>query len=248
MNKMFFRFFLFSAFGILLLQCQSEQKKETELPSSSTPQMVTLAPELGLTLGALKNRGRQLDSLYALIDEGTLKEDEVADDLVNEIYDRMSGGWGDSNFPDSIYATSVLAPQGQYTYAATNAHDFDDQTAWVEGKEDAGIGESISFYFRKFEEEEPLTSITVYNGYQRDQKSWEQNTRVKQLKMYVNNIPVAFLNLKDTMEGQKFRIQVDPQGEQSIRIRFEIVDVYPGSKWQDTAITQITFDGIWQGI
>lgn len=235
--------------AILVYQCQPPQKDEqTESSSGETGQIIELEPELLPTLAEKIKRDRELDSLYALIDEGTLKDTEVSDELLREIDQRMVGGWGDSNFPDSISASSFLPAQGEHTYVPKNAYDFDIQTAWVEGKDDLGIGESVLFHFRPFREGEPLTSVTIYNGYQRDVKSWEQNSRVKALRVLVNGEPIAMLNLKDTMQGQKFGLRVAPQGDKPIQITFEIVDVHPGTKWKDTAITQIIFDGEWQGI
>ncbi|MGE0589564.1 MAG: hypothetical protein AB7O48_13390 [Cyclobacteriaceae bacterium] len=235
---------------ILVYQCQPPQKDETQTESSSgeTGQIIELEPELLPTLAEKIKRDKELDSLYALIDEGILKDTEVSDELLREIDQRMVGGWGDSNFSDSVSASSFLPAQGEHTYVPKNAYDFDIQTAWVEGKEDFGIRESISFHFREFRAEEPLTSVTIYNGYHRDAKSWEQNSRVKALSVLVNGEPIAMLNLRDTMQGQKFGLRVAPQGDNPIQITFEIVDVYPGAKWKDTAITQIIFDGEWQGI
>lgn len=245
------KIFVLLVAAVFVFRCQPAQKEEAngeELLSETEQEIPALEPYLLPTLADKIRRDKELDSLYALIDEGILKDTEVSDELLHEIDQRMIGGWGDSNFPDSVSASSFLPTQGQHTYVPKNAYDFDIQTAWVEGKEDFGIGESISFHFSKFREEEPLTAVTIYNGYHRDVKSWEQNSRVKAFKVFVNGIPVAMLNLKDTMEGQKFNLSVAPQGDNPIQVAFEIVEVYPGTKWKDTAITQLIFDGEWQGI
>lgn len=245
MNKIV-KGFLITAMAGTLVQCTTGKKgNPTSAPGVSID---TLRAELLLTLADKNKRNKELDSLYAVIDEGLIDTDTIPGDLLNDIYSRMTGGWGDSNYPDSVSATSFLAAQGQNSYLPKNIHDFDINTAWIEGKEDLGIGESISVHFRGFREGEPLTSVVIYNGYQRDTKSWEQNSRVKKLRMYVNEMVVAILEMEDTMQGQKFNVRVDTQGDKPIVIRFEIVEAYQGSRWKDTAITQIEFDGEWQGI
>lgn len=72
--------------------------------------------------------------------------------------------------------------------------------------------------------------------------------------MYIDNKPIAILKLQDVKNEQSFT--VDPIGysdrtdyEQLLKkpwftIKFEILEVYPGSKYQDSAITEIYFDGI----
>lgn len=227
-------------------RCKPDHREQSSADSDHA--IDTIKAGLLLTLAYKIKRDKELDSLYAVIDEGLLNPDSIPADLLKEIDARMTGGWGDSNFPDSVSATSFLGTQGEHTYYAKNAFDFDIQTAWVEGKDDLGIGESILFHFRPFREGEPLTSVTIYNGYQRDAKSWEQNSRVKRLKMFVNEKAVAVLELEDTMQGQVFLVRVDLEANKAVVIRFEILEAFAGSKWRDTAITQILFDGEWQGI
>ena len=72
---------------------------------------------------------------------------------------------------------------------------------------------------------------------------------VKRLLMYYNDKPYAVLNLKNTMDLQRFevgnlgnedRCEASPMWS----IKFEILEVYPGDKYDDTVITEIYFDGI----
>ena len=71
--------------------------------------------------------------------------------------------------------------------------------------------------------------------------------------MYYNGEPYAILELDDTRDVQKFDVGLlgfyrpgarDQSGEPDWTIRFEILEVYPGDKYEDTAITEIYFDGI----
>ena len=66
--------------------------------------------------------------------------------------------------------------------------------------------------------------------------------------MYYNDEPYAILNLKDTRDCQIFDVGTlgyeDKSNAPAWTIKFEIMEVYPGDKYQDTAITEIYFDGI----
>lgn len=214
-------------------------------PGANIP---VIKPELIPTLVEMKKRNAELDSIYALIDEGTIKDEEIADQTHREIDDRMRGGWGDSNYPDSIFASSTLPPQGNYTYYPKNAFDYKESTAWIEANTGYGEGEFLAFRFPKFRANEPLTTITIYNGYHRNEGSWQQNSRIKIMRVYNGDTPVADLSLTDTMRGQRFKLNINPKGDNAIIIKLEIREVYPGLKWKDTGITEIQFDGIWQGI
>ena len=92
------------------------------------------------------------------------------------------------------------------------------------------------------------------NGYVKSEKAWRENSRVKQLKLYINGVPTALLNLEDTRNEQIF--EVEPIGNANRKnleelrtkpnwtLTFEITEVYKGEKYADTAITEIYFDGI----
>ncbi len=132
-----------------------------------------------------------------------------------------------------LKASSTLAPQGNKNYSIRNLNDNDPRTAWVEGKPDYGIGE----YF----EVRSVDVNCIYNGYQSSVESWKNNSRVKKFKVYKNSKPICFLMLVDEMGYQIFTL---PGGknynyDQPPVFRFEIMDIYPGLKWSDVAISHV---------
>lgn len=153
---------------------------------------------------------------------------------------------------DTLSASSELASSKNNNYAAANAHDLNYETAWVEGVEGYGIGEYLTYHFPP--ENPRITKITVVNGYVKSEKAWTENSRVKKLKMYLKEKEFAILNLADTREEQSFTFE--PIGNSDRKnmekltseswwtMRFEIMEVYEGDKYADTAITEIYFDGI----
>ena len=90
--------------------------------------------------------------------------------------------------------------------------------------------------------------VCVVNGYAKNEQTWNENGRVKTLLMYVENKPYAYLELEDTYKPQYIElpdedILVVDGG--NISFRFEIVDVYPGTKYEDTCLTglELEFSG-----
>lgn len=87
--------------------------------------------------------------------------------------------------------------------------------------------------------------VCVVNGYAKNEKTWEENGRVKTLLMYVEDQPYAYLELEDTLKPQYFAL---PKGDilavdgGEICFRFEIADVYPGSKYEDTCLTGLALE------
>ncbi len=203
-----------------------------------TPVAKDLTPEIGLT--------------YDFSPAAIKRFEAAGDEMFTDIYDIV--GQGCSFYcgceTGEITASSALAPQGKYDYKAENIHDLDYQTAWVEGKGDHGVGEWIAY---KLPPTNPrITQFCVANGLIRTKKAWQENSRVKTLGVTVNGQPFTTLHLKDVYAEQIFEVgeigypdrTADLTGRAPIVIRFTILDVYPGTKYKDTAITEIYFNGI----
>ena len=153
---------------------------------------------------------------------------------------------------DTLSASSTLKPFQNITYSAKNMHDLSYRTAWIEGVTGYGIGESVTYHIPP--QNPRITEIILVNGYVKSDKDWRDNSRVKKLKMYIDNKPYAVLHLEDTKKEQHFTIE--PLGYSNREnwdqlqtmpwwtIRFEIMDVYKGLKYDDTAISEIYFNGI----
>lgn len=166
----------------------------------------------------------------------------------------VGGGcsWYCGGYVDTIYASSHLAPQGKYNYESSNLHDWDYRTPWVEGAEGYGIGETITYEF--LASNPRITEIIIVNGFTLDENSWFENSRVKTLKVYLNNEEFAILELKDTKNDQVFTFDpIGLRGSEDYEVlktmpnwslKFEILEVYEGDLYEDTAITEIYFDGI----
>jgi hypothetical protein len=152
---------------------------------------------------------------------------------------------------EKITASSALSQQGDFKYDAKNAGDLSYKTAWVEGVKGPGIGEYLQYEFAP--ESARVHEIKIANGYIRSEKAWKENARVKRLKLYHNGKVYAILNLKDERSEQVFtvgpfgfeyyQLDDDKKPTKSWTLRFEIAEVYPGTRFTDTAISEIHFMG-----
>lgn len=185
-------------------------------------------------------------------------EEQATFEKYGEVYENMwhivGGGcsWYCGGGQDTQTASSELSAQGTNTYFAKNAHDLSYETAWVEGVSGYGIGEYLEYHVKP--ENPRITEIIIVNGYVKSDNAWKDNSRVKMLKMYIDDKPYAILELEDTKSEQHFK--VDPIGyddrqnfellkkKPDFTMKFEIAEVYPGLKWDDTALTEIYFNGL----
>lgn len=142
--------------------------------------------------------------------------------------------------------TSTLASQGNNSYDISNMEDAVQSTAWVEGKEDYGIGERLIFTMETSNKEAliPFDGIVISNGYTKNEMTWKNNSRVKSFKVYHNQKPKLIIELPDTYQPQK--VYWDPQLiklKHGDVVAFEITEVYKGDKYTDTAISDFTLKG-----
>jgi hypothetical protein len=185
-----------------------------------------------LTNVLLFNFKAQIKTIYAIGGNGFIDwTKEKA--KVNEDDNPFLYGSGCTEGPSKARVSSTLSSQGNNYYGSSNLYDWDPQTAWVEGKSDYGIGEF-------FEIDLPYggSNIGIFNGYQKSYESWLNNSRVKKFKVYVDGKAVCYAVLKDLMGYQTINLPIDYLGNHT-NFRFEIMEVYPGAKWKDVAISEI---------
>jgi len=150
----------------------------------------------------------------------------------------------------SIKASSELHENNRINYSPKNAHDFDKNTAWIEGKSDYGIGEFIEYVFDFSENKDyngnlGITKLIIANGYKKDKQTWGNNSRIKQMEVYLNDAIYCTVNLIDSFEIQTVEIGlVKFPPNQLTKLKFKIKEVYKGKKYKDTAISLLMFDGV----
>lgn len=179
------------------------------------------------------------------LNESEKKLFENFDETMESYWDIIGGGcsWYCGGGPMEVTASSFLESQGDNNYRPENAHDLSYKTAWVEGVAGYGIGENLVYHFAGSAPR--INKIIVINGYIKNPKSWKDNSRVKKLKIYINDKEVAIFNLKDLMGEQSFDVPLlGKHSDEKWTLKFEILEVYKGDKYDDVAISEIYFDGI----
>jgi len=171
--------------------------------------------------------------------------------------------WGIWTMPiGDAFSTSELKPQGQINYSIKNISDYNLNTAWIEGANHYGIGEKFGFVLNFPDNTEYGGAyqfhgiVNLFNGYCKSHETWEQNSRVRTLKVYYNDITVCIVELIDTWHFQYFDIwkffknkredkYLDAPFEikQGDSLTFEILDVYSGAKYTDVAISEFMAEG-----
>ena len=190
----------------------------------------------------------EYERMYKGIDNGSSDIDQFLE--TNPIYEQFytpACSWYCGGSVNNITASSCLKPQGTETYDAENLHDFNHESAWAEGVKGNGIGEYIIY---EFPGNCPrVTTVNILNGYVRNEKLWRENSRVRKLKLYYNDTPIGILELEDSRTLQWFDVGILGNGlsakETAVwTLKFEILEVYPGTRHKDTVISEIYFDGI----
>lgn len=153
--------------------------------------------------------------------------------------------------PDNMY--NVTASSGQAKYPLSNLTDMNIETAWVPVKD---VGDWVEFTFKK--PVRGLAGYTLVNGYQKSEETYNQNNRIKKLKVEIKQpnqewrnmdlwnfeykdkpySPVCFENLFHNMNYIDFFDAYD-ENYPVEKVRFTIEEVYPGTKYNDTCISEI---------
>ena len=141
-----------------------------------------------------------------------------------------------------LRSSSHLAPQGENYYDVYRLFDGQMGTAWVEGVSGGGVGEFITLRLiaiaGNVENYIYLNGFEINNGYCKDRETWIKNGRVKKIRIYLNERGIFNGNLEDNMREQRISL-----GSHLVKIddviKIEIRGVYPGSKYEDTAISEL---------
>lgn len=178
------------------------------------------------------------------------EDDEFFTDSENPHQFLPRNSWYDGGHVHLVDASSELANSGSLTYKASNAHDSNALTAWIEGKSDDGIGEWIEYTFNfdvipEYKGNLGIDTLLIANGYKKSRKLWKANSRIKTLRMSLDGEPMATIHLDDCFEIQKVDIPKIMFPRYTTRkVRFEILEIYRGDKYRDTALGLLMFDGV----
>ena len=136
----------------------------------------------------------------------------------------------------TLSVSSQLTGKSGTVYGAAFLNDGDTSTPWEEGVEGDGIGEQITY---EPEAGTKLQVIRIYPGNGRSDKAFQENNRPKTITLEIDGKKQA-LNFDDAGHFYTFSSKKPVTAKQ---VKLIIDSVYPGSKWQDTCISEVEFYG-----
>lgn len=182
---------------------------------------------------------------YEELNEDDKRLYDSAEETFSNYWQTITNGcnWYCGGGPVGLSVSSYLGEdEGITSYLPHYITDFSYQTAWVEGVKGDGIGEWIKFNFKN---SAPVTSVIISNGYVKNRALYKANGRVKRLKLYINDELCKILNFNDVCSEQRFDLDIiEFERDKTYVLKFEIAEVYKGTKYDDTVISEINFDGI----
>jgi len=133
----------------------------------------------------------------------------------------------------SLCVSSILDPQYGNRYGGSNLTDGDMATAWVEGVTGDGANERMLVTFPKATQ---LSKLAIANGYNKSASIYGKNNRLRSAVLSASNGKTIIVEFSDT--GQWQSIDLSDFG-QVHWITVTINSVYRGSKYRDTAISEL---------
>lgn len=184
----------------------------------------------------LKLQGKEVILSYDLPEEGGIKKIDISNYISSsesEIDGDPAEDFPEPSFSD-ISSSSNLASQGNTTYYAHNAVDGNFGTAWAEGASDSGIGEKIFF---KSSSKQKISYLQIMNGYCKSEDLYMKNNRVKNIRIVFSDGTSIDRSLTDEFANYDLIVLTAPVFCNEFYI--EITDVYRGTHYDDTCISEI---------
>jgi TIR domain len=115
-------------------------------------------------------------------------------------------------------------------------HAFDGKPASVWIPATSGVGEWIMVHFKS---PMSITSVSIFGGSGVDKIRYQNHNRVRELRMTFDDGATEMLTLEDKMQFQRFEIRHPGMVES---VKFEILAVYRGARFDLTPIAEIEFN------
>lgn len=135
-----------------------------------------------------------------------------------------------------VIVSSMLEAEGATTYGADNLVDGDPATAWNEAEPGDGVGEWVDVTLA---EPTVVTSVVVWNGYQ-DGDFFARHNRVRRLQLTLGERTFA-VRLLDRRGPQAITL---PEPVAAERIRLRVAGTFPGTVYNDTALSELAVRGV----
>ncbi len=128
-----------------------------------------------------------------------------------------------------ITASSTLPKSKAGSYTASQIIDGDTATCWCEGVKGSGIGQSFTLSFPK---KTKVGSLKVLPGYGKSVTAYLENNSVRKAKITFSDGTSVIADFR-----KESRLDL-PQVKATTSITFTILEVTPGSKYDDTCVSE----------
>lgn len=144
-----------------------------------------------------------------------------------------------------VGAETKAENQGIISFDAKNTLDANMKTAWLTANN--GKNALIEFVIDLEDiavNSATLYSIAIFNGWRKDYQTWKDYSRIKKVSLTINDKPYAEVTLEDTYKMQTIDLEkMKLDKTRRYRFRFRIMEMYPGKKYEQTAISDVQFIG-----
>lgn len=134
----------------------------------------------------------------------------------------------------NVSASSVLVEKAR-THSADRLVDGDLAAAWTEGADGYGIGESVTVYFDDICE---VKGFYIHAGYHKSEKLYWENARPRIIEIICGDESYGEYSLRDYFGEQEI---VFDKPIQTSQMTILVKDVFTGTKYEDTVISEVYF-------
>ena len=132
----------------------------------------------------------------------------------------------------SVLPAAVGDRSGQSVYYVSNLFDGNPATAWARARSQYGN----AWILAEFAGERLVTAITIANGYQKSQDSYQNNDRVRLLRLLSSTGQTATLRIADRPGTQQISVDPPLRGEW---LQLIVEDVVSGARSPDLTISEL---------
>ncbi|MEO6053031.1 MAG: hypothetical protein ABIP97_03380 [Chthoniobacterales bacterium] len=141
------------------------------------------------------------------------------------------------------WETSTLVP-GKISQVIHTLDDENASTAWIDAN--PTVGTKLQFQFPKKLpggiRDTPFFGFDMASGVIKPLSQFKAYARVKKARLSYNGKPFCYVLFADTYRWQRVHFE-DILANQNDAFTFEILEVYPGEKFPNAAITEFVLQG-----
>lgn len=236
--------------AVYFLFFKDNKENNEEIIQNETSKLVLEKEEFELEIGKQDYIEANMDCTYKVEDENIVEVDSfgtitaksagktaitVKGENNESIKCKVTVKEGEQKIEIENYqASSTLIASG-YNYSAENLYDNDKTTCWSEGVDGDGVGETITVQLK---ESVNINTLQIINGISKNEELYKKNGRLKKISLTFDDGSEENIEVSD-LYNEFQTISFNSHKTKNIIIK--INEVYQGTNYQDTCITELLF-------